>query len=265
MYHAYQDNWGYDTEGYFEQNKQRVDAVANMLADKKSKQIYRGIIKYRQTHLKRDFPFHIVRETHYFPKEIKLGENEVFIDCGASGHTIDFFIKHCPKYKQIIAFEPDTENYSALLTKHGKNPKICLYNAGVYDKDGEVSFVESQDKWSSHISAPPTPHTLSEQINLFPTVLSEQSRCITVHAIDNLNLPKVTYIKMDIEGAEMNARNGAEKTILRDKPKLAISIYHSLEDMLRIPEYIHKLVPEYKLYIRHYGCIADTILYGVIC
>ena len=74
-----------------------------------------------------------------------------------------------------------------------------------------------------------------------------------------------TWIKMDIEGAEFSVLRGAEEIIKRNRPKLTISIYHSDEDMIRIAEYIHKLVPEYKLYIRlhpRYG--VDTVLYAVI-
>lgn len=81
---------------------------------------------------------------------------------------------------------------------------------------------------------------------------------------------------MDIEGAELNALKGAKETILRDKPKLAICLYHSDNDMLDIPEYIHSLVPEYKLYIRQHSeseqdnddirfgfFIIETVLYAL--
>ena len=70
---------------------------------------------------------------------------------------------------------------------------------------------------------------------------------------------------MDIEGAELPALQGAEHIIKKNKPKLAISIYHSDEDMLRLAEYIHELVPEYRLFIRaHRPGIAETVLYAVI-
>ena len=61
-----------------------------------------------------------------------------------------------------------------------------------------------------------------------------------------------SFIKMDIEGAEMKALQGAKDTIKRNHPVLAISIYHSNEDMVRIIPYIHGLIPQYDLYIRHH-------------
>ena len=74
-----------------------------------------------------------------------------------------------------------------------------------------------------------------------------------------------TFIKMDIEGAEMNALRGARTIIQKNKPKLAICIYHSDEDMLRLAEWIHETVPEYKLYVRqHSNCICETVLYAVL-
>ena len=72
-------------------------------------------------------------------------------------------------------------------------------------------------------------------------------------------------IKLDVEGAELESLKGAEKTILRDKPKLAVCIYHKPEDLTQIPLYIKNLVPEYKLYIRHHSNrFTETVLYAVM-
>lgn len=69
---------------------------------------------------------------------------------------------------------------------------------------------------------------------------------------------------MDIEGAEINALKGAEKTIKGYKPKLAICVYHKKEDIWEIPKLILSYVPEYKLYLRHYSPFKDeTVLYCV--
>ena len=73
----------------------------------------------------------------------------------------------------------------------------------------------------------------------------------------------ITFIKMDIEGSELKALEGARNTIIRNKPKLAICIYHKPEDIIEVPFYLLSLVPEYKFYIRHYSsCLWETVLYA---
>jgi FkbM family methyltransferase len=237
---------------FFVENAKRVNAITDMLADEQSRNEYLGIVKFRQTRNKKDYP-KLKYEYEYFFSGLKLGEDEVFIDCGAYiGDTIDQFLKRCPKYKQIVAFEPDSKNFKELEKRHSCNPKITLINAGVYDKEGEILFKELGGY--SRI----TDETNSGQSNIVH---------IQVKTIDDLKLNNVSFIKMDIEGAELNALKGAEKTILKNKPKLAICIYHSDEDMIRIAEHIYDLIPEYKLYVRHYSfypSITETVLYALI-
>jgi FkbM family methyltransferase len=235
---------------FFSQNAERVNAAADMLADEKSKKIYLGMVKFRQTCDKKDYPFYLLKEAQYFMKELKPCKDETFIDCGAyTGDTIYSFLRHCREYKRIIAFEPDSRVFEKLKAKYENNPRITLINAGVYDKDGEILFSGTGDGRS---------HIITDNVE------NDSSRGVQVKTIDGLGLEKVSFIKMDVEGAELNALKGAEKTILRDKPKLAVCIYHSPDDMVRIPEYIHNLAPEYKLYVRHYGFIGETVLYAVM-
>jgi len=126
---------------FFAKNAERVDTVANMLADDKSKKTYLGMVKFRQTCKKKDFPTLYYEKTEYFIEELKFCNDEVFIDCGAYiGDTIDEFLKRCPAYKQIAAFEPEPKNFEKLKENYGNNPKIILINAGVYDKEGIVNF-----------------------------------------------------------------------------------------------------------------------------
>ena len=74
----------------------------------------------------------------------------------------------------------------------------------------------------------------------------------------------VSFIKMDIEGAEHNGLLGAEKQIRANRPKLAISIYHKPEDMWDLPGLILSFQPDYKLYLRHYSIAAsETVLYAI--
>ena len=239
---------------FFTQNADRVTHIASLLADEQSKREYLGNITFRQTCQRKDFPLCDLKTPQYFIKELSFDKDETFIDCGAFvGDTIDEFIRHCKDYNQIIAFEPDTKSYGILKKKYRKNPKIQLINAATNDVDGQVYFSELGNS-SSFVSAEPDER-------------QENTVSVQAKAIDNLNLGKVSFIKMDVEGAEMNSLKGAEKTIVKDKPKLAICIYHSNEDMLRIPEYIHQLVPEYKLFVRqhfYYPFPTETVLYAII-
>lgn len=69
---------------------------------------------------------------------------------------------------------------------------------------------------------------------------------------------------MDIEGAEQNALLGCRETIERFSPRLAISIYHLADDMVRIPAILNEMRVDYNFYLRHYTYFfGDTVLYAV--
>jgi hypothetical protein len=92
--------------------------------------------------------------------------------------------------------------------------------------------------------------------------------CLTL-SIDDLvvqrGLEKIDFVKLDIEGAEMNALKGASKTIKKFRPKLAIALYHSVEDFERIPILLRELVPEYELYFSHCSINAEeSILFAKV-
>jgi hypothetical protein len=76
-------------------------------------------------------------------------------------------------------------------------------------------------------------------------------------------LRKVDFIKMDIEGSEPEALMGAEQTIRKHRPKLAIAIYHDLRHFASIPHWIHDLNLGYKFYIGHFTIHAEeTVLFA---
>jgi FkbM family methyltransferase len=245
----------------------RVTAVVNLLADDESKRIYLSAVKYRQTGKLKHHPYKsLTRKIKEYDNDkflsfinklyhenmehdfnrLNFNDQEVYLDCGSNvGNSIDLFIKYCPNYKQIFAFEPDPINVEKLKERHGDNPLITIIPDGVYDKDGEIFISGSGDV---------TSHVLNDD---------KGGIAVRIKAIDNLNIDKVTYIKMDIEGAELKALKEAEKTILRDKPKMKIAIYHGNEDMIGIIEYINKLVPVYKLYISQYNIAFGTTLWAI--
>lgn len=76
------------------------------------------------------------------------------------------------------------------------------------------------------------------------------------------NLPRVDYIKLDIEGAELDMLHGAAKTITRWKPKMAVSAYHKIEDLWTLAPYIKSLRPDYEFAFRHYRIDCTNYLFN---
>ena len=123
---------------------------------------------------------------------------------------------------------------------------------------------------------------IAPRITLFPVGLSDHANAgngarryidpgarltedLPARTIDSLDVPKIDFIKMDIEGSELAALKGGEQTIRRDMPKLAISLYHRPEDFFVIPEWIDSLGVGYKLHLDHYSIHhEETVLYAYV-
>lgn len=91
---------------------------------------------------------------------------------------------------------------------------------------------------------------------------------VSTIAIDDLtangDYDRINFIKMDIEGAELEALRGAESSIKRFRPKLAITVYHNFKDFWTIPIYVDQLNLGYKFYLRHYTMHAEeTVIYAI--
>lgn len=231
------------SKNYFEYNKNRVDNVAEMMEDDVSKKIYKAAVKYRITHDRKDRPAYN-RKNQYFPDDIvELTNEEVFVDCGAyNGDTINTFVNKVNQtYKKIVAFEADKANAKLIRTKEN----IHVVCAAVWNENTELLFSNGGGS-SSRVS-------------------NDTGMKVNAVAIDTISECKeATYIKMDVEGSEYNALIGAQKTISMNRPKLAICIYHSDEDMVRIAELIQGWSLNYKFYVRHHAQkISETVLYCI--
>lgn len=191
--------------------------------------------------------FYTLPERQYFDEPfIKLGEDEVFVDAGAYDLSTTLeFAKRCANFRRVYAFEPDKDNLDLCRQNKNGNEKIQIVPYGTWSSKGELKF-QALGNWSSKID-------------------DEGNQVIPVTTLDDVVKEKVTYIKMDVEGAELETLKGAKCIIQRDKPTLAVCIYHKPEDMEELPLYIKSLVPEYKLYVRHYSEEKyETVLYAVI-
>lgn len=176
---------------------------------------------------------------------------EVLIDGGAfDGKTAEDFFKWC-KDGKCYCFEPMDVPRRQLPDKPVEFVKKCLWSCS----GAQLKFCEMLDPYlrsGSHVERN------GNNSYAHSTYVRESV------AIDDYfkGKERVTYFKLDVEGSEKEALLGAEKTLKRDKPKLAISLYHKPEDWFELPDLILKFVPEYKMWIRHYAVMyTETVLY----
>lgn len=191
---------------------------------------------------------------------LNLDDEEIFIDCGAyDGDSIKSFIQAVDgKYDEIYAFEPDEENCEKLKNNlQGEN--ICCIQKGAWNEETVLSFTSGNTTASSFNEYDGNMTDLIEKNGAYVEV--------PVTTIDNvLNGKKVSFIKMDIEGSELNALKGASLSIKKWKPKMAICVYHRVDDLLTIPQFICSLFEndEYDFYLRHHSVsLAETVLYAI--
>ena len=174
-------------------------------------------------------------------------ENEVFVDAGSyNGDTVREFLKWTQgKYSKIYTFEANEEMFNSInnYIEREKIENIEFVPKATWNKCEDISFIK--DSSASRVG----------------------NDGISVPAIDIDNVvkdDKVTFIKMDVEGSELKSIEGAANTIRKNRPRLAISVYHRPEDVIGIAEYILKLNPDYKLLLRQYNSnFWETILYAI--
>lgn len=226
---------------YWKQHADELIWLYEELADYRSKMALKTILQHWMAfhpdlrQMGRECQFE-----HYFDFDvIKCGKDEVFVDCGCfDGETVKDFIRcYGADYKRIYSYELTPSTYEVAKANLKGIPRLCLRNAGVSDQKGQFAFQDNG--FSSGLAG-------ANRLNAGGNSVAR------VVKIDDDIQEDITFIKMDIEGAECSALRGAEAQIRKNKPKLAISLYHSWSDLIEIPKIIKSFVPEYKLYLRQF-------------
>lgn len=244
----------------FEKNKQKYMYVYNeLLCDEKSKEIYYNIIKSR---IDGDlYPIQKFYDNNSFCSINKFKDtvDEYFVDAGAYvGDTLEKFIWNCTgRFKKIYAFEPGVRQFNSLnfrvdrLVKEWAldDSQIECINAGLGEKNEILPLFEDDQNLLTS--------------NFICKNNSKKMNDVQIYSLDTyIGNNKVTMIKVDIEGFEMEMLKGARNIINTQKPKLAISIYHKYEDLFELPMHIKKINPSYKMAIRHHSTnLTETVLY----
>lgn len=243
-----------DTAEYYKSQEENIRYIYDHLADDLSKKTFEAVINYRMyrnSSLLSDIVQPI--ESTYFPDSedipLHISQEEVFVDGGAfCGDTVENLLVKCQGgvCKAIHSFEPDPKNYSLLRESTKYLPFVHCYQLGLSDGAATLNFSSALGP-SSYVD---DNGTISVKVDSIDNVLKD--------------VP-VTYIKLDVEGAECAALRGAKHIIQKYNPKLAICTYHSDQDMVEVPLLLWKLNPNYVLYFRHYTDISiETVCYGIL-
>ena len=186
--------------------------------------------------------------------ELSCFDRLTVIDAGAfTGDTfLDLLNRYGERIMGYYAFEPDAENFKALQATVANSSftpeKVRMYNAGLANANKTLNV---------------SGNNAGQGFNLQNT----GDTPVQVLTIDDLDLSVhgKLCIKMDIEGFELKALEGAREIIKRYKPELAICVYHKYADIIDIPRLIKNLAPEYNILLRcgyHMECYASVVRFS---
>ncbi len=218
-----------------------VREAFSLWADDTSREEYLGQLRWRTSLDPTVLPAHLPPDEVYFPGDLLSPHaDEVYVDCGAfDGDSVrEFLRRRGSAFKQVIAIEPDPVNYE----------RLKAYCTGFPDEIG--SRVRALQ-----VAAGPRVETVRfDATGTAASALGYGTYEVQAAPLDEILAEYApTYIKVDIEGAELEALHGARRVIARDLPVLAICLYHRQQDLWQIPLFIRSLSSEYRLYLRRYS------------
>lgn len=238
---------------YLAENDDKVQKIRSLLADDKSKEVFDGLISYK---LSGNIEYLKGCETQEQEALdlLKIGFNETYVDLGAyNGDTVERFLRLTGKsFAEIYAVEPDHRNFLRMVRRNYALGRGIFHpiNAAAWCDDVTLQFRKSGGRNSS----------VCNSYGRGPVVEVQGVK------VDTLIRDKIpTLIKIDVEGCEKEALDGAQLSIAKHKPKLILSLYHRREDFLELPLKVKAMNSGYKLYLRHHPYIPgwDTNLYCI--
>lgn len=183
----------------------------------------------------------------------RVRPGDVVIDGGACwGDTALYFAPLVGGSGRVISYEFSPSNLVLLASNLARNPdlaaRIQVEHRALWERSDERLAIEG--------TGPAT--------QVGPT---QDGDGVLTRAIDDvpeaLGLNRIDFIKLDIEGAELSALKGADRTLRRDRPRLAIALYHDFKDWIEIPAYLNGLGLGYRLSLGHFTIHhCETVLFA---
>ena len=227
--------------------------VHGILSDDLSKRVFTDICNWRlcRESLALVDAYSVSKNPQYLEPFEMLTDSETFVDCGGYiGDSTEQLISYVGGVTKVFLYEADEKNINCAKKLLGESDKIVYRAVGVGEKQ-QILFFSGQGSSSSN----------------FTDIQNTDTCKVEVVAIDE-DVPEtaqITFLKMDIEGMELQALHGAQNRIKKDRPVLAICVYHKPEDIWEIPLYLYSILGDgYKYYIRHYTMYhGETVFYAV--
>lgn len=231
-------NDGIFTREYIEEHDEEFNRAYSLLSDDFSRKSFVDVLNFKVSG-KTEYLFACEKnKMEIYSEFLHVNGDEIIMDLGAyDGDTVREFLKATDnKYNKIYAVEADEKNYKKLVNNTEEISDIQTLNLAAWNKKETLFFEKKKGRNSK---------------------LSQAGKVeVSADSVDNiLNGEKITILKMDIEGSEEKAIEGAEKTIKMHKPKLYICAYHRNSDMFRLPLLVNKICPEYKVHFCHHPYI----------
>ena len=231
---------------FIEKNADKINDAYDLFEDE-SKEIFAGCVNFMfggELEVLRKIT---TEKDEVFGDVFSMKKNESFLDLGAyRGDTVEEFIHYCgDEYGEIIALEPDRRTFKKLCAYLENIPRSTALQKAIYSESTELTFSSKAGRQST---------------------ISDKGEQIEATTVDEICKNKtITYIKMDVEGAESAALDGAVETLKKQKPKLNIALYHKSVDIFELPLKIASINPDYKIHLRRHPYIPcwDMNLYCV--
>ena len=219
--------------------------IHDALEDAVSRRTLIDVLSFRMTADPECMRGYSVRVHEQYFEDFMAYREEVFVDAGGfDGDTAEEFSSRYPDYRKILLFEPSEHNIGIARRRLAAARDVTFFPIGLSDTAARLRF--DPDKGSAS------------------SVIASGTCEIAVDALDALVEESVSVIKMDLEGWELPALEGAKRHVRDDRPKLAIAVYHDAPDLRRIWQFVESFGHDYKVYLRHYTQgWSETVLFFV--
>ena len=178
-----------------------------------------------------------------------LGRDEVYVDAGAHhGSVIEAFIEQTGSaFRQIVAIEPDPSNRACLAENLRRwlpnDPRVTICDHVLAEDKREAPFHDGLD-YASQISG-------------------TGCRRVTTSMLDALALSP-TFVKLHLEGGELGALKGAQRTLLAHRPIIVATVYHNADGIWETPHWLMDSLPDYRFLFRaHAWCGNGAVVYAI--